>query len=261
MHWKFGAAADIGSRSEQQDRFALLHSPDGQRHLLVVADGMGGLQHGALAAQTLVDTATQYFETQPVGSPRQFLQAICEATHQAINSLQESADATVGTTAVLLYFDHDKATWAHIGDSRLYHFRGGKLLTRTNDHSLRQLMLTNGVVNVDSPAAQAMQNQLYMRFGGEQPPEPDFNASPVQDGDVFMLCSDGLWQTVEPDEMLATLQQHATDQDGAQALVALARQRNGERSDNISLIVAQCAGAVGGGFWQSVLNFFSKAKT
>jgi serine/threonine protein phosphatase PrpC len=249
MTWKFGAATDIGGRSEQQDRLAILHSRNGRRHLVVVADGMGGLQNGAQAAQILIDVASEHFAQYKNGYPYDFLDHICQTAHKTINDLPVDGGSAPGTTALLLFIDMQTAYWAHIGDSRLYHFRNGSFLKHTNDHSLLQLMVDKGLTEKDNAPAE-MRNQLYMRLGGEATPEPDFNESVVEDGDLFLLCSDGFWQAVQPGEMITALEQYPPEQDGPQYLIDLARQRSGDCCDNISLAVLQWDGAKGPGRWQ-----------
>lgn len=252
MSWTFGSAVDIGGRSEQQDRIAVLHAPDGQRHLIVLADGMGGIRDGALAAQTLADAASQRFAEPLDGSVFDLLQDICLTTHISLRQLSGEGSPAPGTTMVLLYLDRCTVSWMHVGDSRLYHFRKGSLLTCTNDHSMLRLMLSGGLIEAGSREAAEVQNRLYMRLGGEAEPEPDFNSSKLEDGDMFLLCSDGLWQVVEPEEMLAVLARHPLDQDGPQYLADLARQRGGETCDNISLVIAQWHAS---SYWQRLRQF------
>jgi len=252
MPWRFGTALDVGGRSEQQDRVAVLHAPDRQRHLMVLADGMGGIAGGALAAQTLLDTAARHF-AQPQGSRAfELLQDICLAAHAGLRQLPGDGESAPGTTMVLLYLDGRSAAWMHVGDSRLYHFRSGCLLSCTNDHSMLRLMLNEGVIEAGSQEAAAMQNRLYMRLGGEAEPEADFNNCKLEDGDLFLLCSDGFWQTVGPEEMLSVLAEHPLDKDGPQYLVELARQRGGETCDNISLAIAQWQAS---SYWQRLRQF------
>ncbi|MGJ0486256.1 MAG: PP2C family protein-serine/threonine phosphatase [Methylomicrobium sp.] len=257
MSWKFGAATDIGSRSEQQDRLAILHSRNGRRHLVVVADGMGGLQNGAQAAQILIDVASEHFSRYKNGYPYDFLGHICQTAHKTINDLPVDGGSSPGTTALLLFIDKQTAYWAHVGDSRLYHFRNGSFLKHTHDHSLLQLMVDKGLVEKDNAPAE-MRNQLYMRLGGEGTPEPDFNESEVEDGDLFLLCSDGFWQPMQPDEMVTVLKQYPPDQGGPQYLVDLARQRSGDCSDNISLAVLHWVRAAELGLWQRFINVMRK---
>ncbi|MGZ8213721.1 MAG: PP2C family protein-serine/threonine phosphatase [Methylosarcina sp.] len=259
MSWKFGAATDIGGRSEQQDRLVILHSRNKKQHLLVVADGMGGMKDGAKAAQILVDVATDHFTRHKVDKPYAFLEEICRTTHHTINNLQNATQGLApGTTALLLYIDKQTAYWAHVGDSRLYHFRKGSLVMHTNDHSMMQLMIEKGLVQAGSLDATAMQNQLYMRLGGDRMPEPDFNTTIVEDGDLFLLCSDGFWQAVQPNEMVAAIEQSLTDQEGPKYLVKLARQRGGDGCDNISLAVSQWNDSAGTGWGQRLANFLLK---
>jgi hypothetical protein len=92
MTWKFGVATDIGGRSEQQDRLAVLHSPDDRRHLVVVADGMGGLQNGAKAAQILIDVASDRFMRHKQGDSYGFLNDICQTAHRPSTICTTTAD-------------------------------------------------------------------------------------------------------------------------------------------------------------------------
>lgn len=255
MSWKFGSAANVGGRNEQQDRVAVLHAADGHRHLVVVADGMGGLRYGALAAQTLVDVASRRFAEPHGNSGFDFLQDICLEAHALLRKLTDDALPAPGTTAVLLYLNKHTASWMHVGDSRLYHFRDGCLSSCTNDHSMLRLMLGGGLVAPGSDEAAVAQSRLYMRLGSETVPEPDFNSCKLEDGDLFLLCSDGLWQALESEEMLAVLKQHPLDQDGPQYLTELALQRSGDGCDNISIAVAQWQGNASRG-WQWVRKVF-----
>lgn len=239
MPWKFGAAQNIGGRKEQQDRFTILSSQDGNSHLAVMADGMGGLRNGAQAAQIVVDVAAENFSKYEFYDPHKFLYEICQTAHQKINYLQFSLEAAPGTTAVLLFLHKQHAYWAHIGDTRLYHIRNGQLLSQTNDHSLFQLMTSKGLIEPHSETAKSMQSQLYMRLGGENLPEPEFASADVQDGDLFIICSDGFWQAVPADQVVAALESHPLHEDGPDYLVQLARQRGGNHGDNITLALLQ----------------------
>jgi serine/threonine protein phosphatase PrpC len=235
MPWQFSLASNIGGRSEQQDRLDLLSLDAGDSHLVVVADGMGGHRDGALAARTVIDTARRHFSAGQISDPRAFLQGLCLQSHQGISALGGTEPRSPGSTCVVLYLNGPEAYWAHVGDSRLYHFRKGKLINRTQDHSVAQLMVAQGRLKETDAATSVLQNQLYMRLGGNELPEPDFGASEVEADDLFMLCSDGFWSHVEPDEVLSSLEGIPIDNEGADHLVTLARERGGATGDNISL--------------------------
>jgi len=238
MAWQFGTASDIGGRDEQQDRVDIIASPDGEGYLMVVADGMGGYHGGALAAQAVIDSAQRFFETASLTDPLASLRKLCAEAHHAVVEVDVQAAQPPGSTCVLLHLSGGEAYWAHIGDSRLYHFRDGRLLTRTLDHSMVQLLVSRGEMAEAEMASSPLQNQLYMRLGGKQQPNPEFGAAEVQQGDLFMLCSDGFWESVDPEEVGAVMSRNDLEAAG-ERLVRLARARGGDDGDNITIAMAQ----------------------
>lgn len=239
MPWQFSMASDIGGRSEQQDRIDTLSSEHGDSHLVIVADGMGGHRDGALAAQAVIETARQHFNAGPAADPRAFLEDLCLESHKAINDLGADEQHSPGSTCVLLYLNGPEAYWAHVGDSRMYHFRGGKLLNRTRDHSVAQLMVAQGRLDEADVDSNALQNQLYMRLGGNNIPTPELGASAVDHSEFFMLCSDGFWAKVTHEEVVECLRKHPLQEDATRHLVEMARERGGSNGDNISLAITR----------------------
>lgn len=238
MRWRFGIASDIGDRPEQQDRAAIVESTDGGDYLVVVADGMGGYEGGALAAQAVVDAAKPFFQAASVADPLASLGALCVQAHQAIAQLGEQDKPSPGSTCVLLSLSGRDASWVHVGDTRLYHFRHGKVLTRTQDHSMAQLLASRGEMAESDIAGSPLQSQLYMRLGGTREPVPECGAAEIQPGDLFMLCSDGFWTSVLPSEVAAVMSEDDL-QPAAERLVQLAKERGGNGGDNITVALAQ----------------------
>lgn len=239
MPWQFSMASDIGGRSEQQDRIDTLSSENGDSHLVIVADGMGGHRDGALAAQKVIETARERFNAGSLPDPRAFLEELCLESHKAIIDLGADEQRSPGSTCVLLYLNGPEAYWAHVGDSRMYHFRDGELLNRTRDHSVAQLMVAQGRMDEADVDSSALQNQLYMRLGGSNTPEPELGASLVEDSEFFMLCSDGFWARVSLEEVVEYVREHPLDTDVAGHLVEMARERGGSDGDNISLALTR----------------------
>jgi len=239
MPWQLSMASDIGGRSEQQDCLEILSSDSGESHLVVVADGMGGHRDGALAARTVIETARRHFSAGQPADPRAFLETVCLDAHREISGLGADEARSPGSTCVVLYLNGPEAYWAHVGDSRLYHFRNGNLINQTQDHSVARLMVSQGRLKESDAAVRALQNQLYMRLGGNERPDPDFGASEVEADDIFMLCSDGFWSSVEAQEVLANLNDAPVDEESAGRLVEMARERGGATGDNISLVVVR----------------------
>lgn len=238
LSWRFGLCSDIGGREEQQDRAAVFAAKDRDAFLVVLADGMGGHHGGARAAQAVIDTLRERFETEDVGDPLSALETYCVEAHRAVSAVGEQGGQSPGSTCVMLYLSGDEACWAHVGDSRLYHYRNGMLLNRTQDHSLVQLLVSRGELTEEEMATSPLQNQLYMRLGGQEVPQPELGSAEVHKGDAFMLCSDGFWESIEADEVGAILARDDLEA-AVEELVATARERGGDGGDNISMAIAQ----------------------
>lgn len=245
--WEIAKADHIGGREEQQDSVTTFSTPNGEIHLLVIADGMGGHKGGRLASQIVVQSArsmwNKFQQGQTVSSPRQFLQKICILAHRNINQLGEKYGLSPHSTCVLLYINGKQAWWAHLGDSRLYHFRGSKLLQRTKDHSVVQLLVDLGRISETEMAKHPDQGRLLKGLGGEEPFKPELGQASVRPGDSFLLCSDGFWEQVSPPNMLKRLlQKHFSLEKRVKRLVKDAWKTGGETGDNIAVAVAQIKG-------------------
>lgn len=239
MPWTFDEATDPGGRREQQDRAAVFSAPDGDRHLLVVADGMGGHRQGMKAAETVINVAKTEFHIGSVSDPAGFLTKLCARAHQAVNALGRRGSGSPGSTCVFLYLHDKEAHWAHIGDSRLYLVRKGRPQFVTVDHSLAALLESEDSTSHRGTSPRSSRSQLYMRLGGGRAPEPGLGSTVVMPGDLFLLCSDGFWSTVSCDEASGLLDGQSVGKGCAGALVALASQRGGKHGDNVGLALAQ----------------------
>ena len=254
MAWHFSSAAAIGGRKVQQDRVAILHSPDGVSHLLLVADGMGGHRDGALAAQTVLDCAESSFLEDSGDDPPGFLERLCAQAHARIQGLADGQGRSPGSTCALLYLRPGEAYWSHVGDSRVYHWRDGVLLHRTRDHTASELLRH---AKPDSGAPEVIGHQLYMCLGGRNSLEPDFESSDVCGGDLFLLCSDGFWKYLESKDVPSGLSA-GIDSETAAELVALASASAGDDADNISLAMAYCEDPVAGGLLGRVKTWLGR---
>lgn len=236
MSWQFDLASDIGARAEQQDRVAVVPVPGrDDAHLVVLADGMGGRQQGADAAQAVIDVARAAVASPGIGggTPGSLLHALCLDADQAIRAIG-GADGDSGSTCALLYLDGREAYWAHVGDSRLYHFDAQRLLFRTADHSLAELL-----AGKDDTAAEGQRDsRLYMCLGGSNRVDPEIGSAAVGAQDWFLLCSDGLWSQLDDVDLLQAAGGGSAYGSAAQ-LAAQALERAGTASDNVSLVVAR----------------------
>ena len=228
-----------GPRQYNQDRVAYSYSKDAL--LTVLADGMGGHRNGEVAAQFAIEVLTESFQRMArptLSNPFKFLDDHIRQVHDAIDrhALLSDMPEPPRTTIVTALVQHDALYCAHAGDSRLYHFRGGQLLFRTEDHSKVQMLYRKGVIGKEEMLTHPERNKIYNCVGGEE--QPQIEMSPkrdVQDGDIVLLCTDGLWTLLAEEEIAAVLQ-NGPITDTVPALFDLAESRADQSGDNMSAI-------------------------
>ena len=228
-----------GPRACNQDRVAYSYSKDAL--LAVLADGMGGHHRGELAAHLAVNVLTESFQRMalPVLThPFKFLGEHIRQVHDAIDrhALLQDMPETPCTTIVAAIVQHDVLYCAHAGDSRLYHFRDGKLLFRTEDHSKVQLMARQGLISTQQMLTHPERSKIYNCIGGDTPPHVELaEKRQMREGDIILLCTDGLWSLLEEEEM-AEILQNGTVTDTMPVLFGLAEARADKSGDNMSAI-------------------------
>jgi serine/threonine protein phosphatase PrpC len=231
-----------GSRRVNQDRIAFTYGRD--TLLLVVADGMGGHAGGEIAAQICVRLFVERFqqEAKPVlKNPLKFLQDSMTRAHQALGSYanQFSMLETPRTTCVACVVQAGFAYWAHVGDSRLYLYRRRKLIGQTKDHSKVQYLVDQGMITVEEAARHPDRNRIFSCLGGMVDPVIDLGKrTPLRVGDLIVMCTDGLWSVVTPDEIATWLTTSPILQ-VAPKLMHQAEARGGPDSDNLSAIIVR----------------------
>ena len=148
----------------------------------------------------------------------------------------------MGTTAVVCLFHDDCVTTAYVGDSRLYRFRDGVLEQVSRDHSLVEELIDRGFYSREEAAEHVSKNIVTRALGVEPEVDVDIIEEPVQIGDIYLLCSDGLSDMVDSDQIRLTLEQFADNlNEGALALVEKANEAGGK--DNISVVLARVDGS------------------
>jgi serine/threonine protein phosphatase PrpC len=231
-----------GSRKVNQDRIAYTYGRD--TLLLVVADGMGGHAGGEIAAQICVRLFIERFqqEAKPVlKHPVQFLQDSMLRAHAALGSYaaQFSMLETPRTTCVACVVQAGQAYWAHVGDSRLYLFRQGGLIGQTKDHSKVQYLIDQGQISDDDVATHPDRNKIFSCLGGLVDPVIDVSRrTPLRNGDVIVMCTDGLWGVMKREEIADWLTSTPILTTGPQ-MMREAEKRGGADGDNLSTIVVR----------------------
>jgi serine/threonine protein phosphatase PrpC len=237
------AVEHIGDRAEQQDRVAIITSPRHPQSLLaVVSDGMGGRTGGRMAADQVIATATNVFRDmgeRDAGSLQGLLKMIADEAHTVIRLAALSTEKEPHATFVALIVRRDYAIWAHAGDSRLYHFRGGGVLHRTVDQTYAFYLHAQGREKEALEAERRFKHMLVSALGLNRSPELAFGeAFELQAGDAFLLCSDGLWDHFS-DAELGRVVTEMSPRDAGAELVRLARERARGGGDNLSLAIVK----------------------
>lgn len=238
-----------GGRRYNQDRVAYSYSKEAL--LLVVADGMGGHFHGEIAAQMTVQLIAEMFQKQAhplLKDPLFFLDEAMHAVHEAISdySAEHELLESPRTTCVACVIQRNVAHWAHVGDSRLYFFRRGRLVTRTQDHSRVQQMFDQGKITEAQMTTHPERNKIYNCLGGMISPEVELSKRmQVEPGDTIILCSDGLWSTLTANEIGSILNSYKLER-AIPELMDHAEMRGGQDGDNLSAIAVTWGGAKSG---------------
>jgi protein phosphatase len=232
LSWRYSAISDTGRvRQNNQD------SGYAGEHLLCVADGMGGAAAGDLASTVVVQTLRRL----DAPAPDDLLEALAGAVLRANVRLAEivESDPTVegmGTTATAIVLDGDRAGLVHIGDSRAYRLRGGKLEQLTEDHTLVQNLVDEGRITADEARSHPHRSLILRVLDGRQDVQPDLHMLDVQAGDRLLVCSDGVSGSVADADIARVLGSGTVDS-AAVDLLRLALDSGS--SDNVTCVVGE----------------------
>jgi len=250
MSLEFFSATDTGrARNNNEDAVAV----DPAAALVVLADGMGGYNAGEVAS----GMATSFIKSE-LG------RWLAEASHSATDTdVRRAMDicvdnanraifnaansnpqyAGMGTTLVVGVFRDSRLLMGHVGDSRGYRLRGGRLLQITHDHSLLQEQIDSGLITPEQAAYSANKNLVTRAVGVEDSVLLETHLHDLLPGDTYLLCSDGLSDMLDDDSIAQIMQGCDALDDAAKALVDAANEAGGK--DNISVVLARVRGAPG----------------
>lgn len=229
----------VGGRKRNEDSCG--HWAQSGQICCVLSDGAGGHGGGDVASKLAVDAILAAFQEAPEVSPQKALELL-ELANQTVIAHQgdrhEQQDMRATLVVLLISEALSQSVWAHIGDSRLYAFRGGSQFFQTKDHSVFQSMIDAGFVKPSAARESSQRTILTGSLGGEDGFTPEITEAlqAVKSGDAFLLCSDGFWEYVSESEMERLMQRVASPQDWLEQMeqVLLANKRDGH--DNYSAI-------------------------
>jgi protein phosphatase len=245
-----GAHSDVGRvRQNNEDSYRIEAALD----LYVLCDGMGGEAHGEVASAMAVETVvTHCLEAQnnisaPLfGEPRTDLSEITNRLASAVTlanrKIFETASANpenagMGTTIVAAWLKDGRLSLAHVGDSRAYLLRGGALEQLTDDHSLVAENVRRGIMTPQEAENSSLQSVLMRALGSGREVQVDASEYMLLEGDILVICSDGLTRMVTDPEIASTITTVEPAQAAAKRLVDLANDYGG--ADNVTVIVVR----------------------
>ena len=244
LGFRLAAATGLhkGDRPYQQDQVLMMSHPRVPGCMLgVIADGMGGRSGGRKASDQVLMTARQLFTRYHPDrdSSTAVLRQLLEDAHTVIKLTALSSEQEPHSTlAAFLMNPKGDCAWIHAGDSRIYHFQDGELVTRTRDHSYVQVLIDRGEISEAEANVHPKGNILLDCLGMTTTPppiEPHYIPA-MQPGDLLMACSDGLWHYFSPEELASVLYAEPP-RDAVEILVGEARRRARGTGDNISIAV------------------------
>ena len=243
--WRLLAATALhkGDRAYQQDQVEILrHARVPGCLLAVLADGMGGKSGGRKAADQVIMTARQLFDRHVPGkdSPAKLLEQLITEAHLMIKLTAITAEEEPhSTVAAFLIGPGLECNVAHAGDSRVYHFRGDQMVSRTTDHSYVQRLIEEGKISEDQANHHPQGNLLTGCLGTQaEPPVTLHHIPQLLPGDTMICCSDGLWHYFPPRD-LGLVARTLQPREGVEMLVTRARQRANAQGDNLSVAVVR----------------------
>jgi PPM family protein phosphatase len=233
---------DVGRRRESNEDDLLLEPEFG---LYAVADGMGGHAAGEIASRLAIETlqdvrrrgAPTNLRATPEEAASWLRDAFIEANQRICDSIRLHEERRgMGTTVVALIHNGEGAVVGHVGDSRVYLLRGDNLMRLTSDHSWVNEQVKLGLMSDDAAQRHPMRNIVTRALGSREDVLVDVAATPLEPGDVFVLCSDGLNTMLSDDEIHELVLRHRGDPEAAcRALIHAANLHGGE--DNITVVV------------------------
>jgi len=245
--------SDVGCVRELNEDSGACIQPDNPElraskgSLILVADGMGGHSAGEVASRLAVDIITRiYYED--AGDPQSALKKAFREANREIHKAAEKDESKtgMGTTCTALVLQNGTAISAHVGDSRLYLVRRQAIYLMTEDHSAVMEMVKAGLITIEQARHHPNKNVILRAMGSHPEVEvSSWNAPlPVRGGDRFVLCSDGLYDLVEDDE----IKERVAERDphsACETLIGLARERGGYDNITVGVIAVESAKAEG----------------
>jgi len=253
LNIKSHGATDVGMKRRHNEDVYLIDQEIG---LFLVADGMGGHAAGEVASKIAADSIRDYIARLSPPSPAETWPEHWDPEHKASSNMlrdailsahqnvmqavdEDPARKGMGTTVVVAFHEDESSilTVAHVGDSRAYRLRKGKLEILTQDHSWVHEQVVAGLLTEEAGRSHPLKNVVTQALGGSALPQATILETPMIEGDLFLLCSDGLNTMLEDREIGDILRSAGSLEEIASRLILTANERGG--NDNTTIVLLQ----------------------
>ena len=242
MELKVGIVCDRGLNSRRpinEDRFLAIPG----RGLFAVFDGVGGQSAGEIASQTAAETIEEALTHDSAGSSLELVRRAIQFANRDIYEMAEGDPQlkTMATTVALLHVDGERATIAHVGDSRVYRLENGRFYRETIDHTDLNDDIRAGRAATAKAEEKAGRNVINRALGVERDVDVELKSISVRDGARFLLCSDGVYRHLSDEEIARVLAENKDPQRAADELKRIVHERGAD--DNLTAVVVQAGRA------------------
>lgn len=251
MELKTYSMSSIGGRKTNDDTAIVARL--GENAWLFVGDGLGAYAGGKQASRAAGQALVEMCRRGSMLSRERMAQG-AEAADNAVKAVQQQTAGTMKTTLVFLAVEGNTAQWMHVGDSRLYHFRGGRVVKQTMDHSVSQMAVLMGEITQAQIRFHEDRNRVLRALGGDTA-KPDISeAIEVKEGDCFLLCTDGFWEYVTEEEMERALAHAETPRDWIRGMERILKTRIQGDNDNYTAAAVFCGQGKKPGFFSRLMG-------
>lgn len=223
-----------GGRPLNED--SIYYNQIDDKYIAIVADGLGMHGGGDIASAAVVDTISKKFLDKASIEKEDICEYFSDANCAVLE--KQTTSCKMKSTAAALFSKNNQLVFAHVGDSRLYHFSRGKKLYQSFDHSVSQMAVVSGEIDASQIRFHEDRNRLLRALGGSEDVRPEIvqSQSLVNTGDAFLLCSDGFWEYVLESEMEIDLTKSETPEQWLSFMLKRVGNRIDGKNDNISAI-------------------------
>lgn len=243
---KAGISTILGTREIQQD--TVFYSNSNDLYIAAVFDGMGGMNSGEIASRTAAKILERdFYQVDKTDDITEFLIYEARKIDMTISELKndDGVNLEAGTTMAIIVICGQNVYWASVGDSKIFYIRDGRIFPLTREHNYRlslNILRRRGLISEKDYLAELENGEAlisYLGIGNLSLIDTNTDTITLQRGDSILLCSDGLYRSIDEDEMLYIIQKYKNIQDAANALTDYSSEKSNDGQDNTSVILMQ----------------------